>query len=285
YGRTLGLLGFGNIAQELARRAQAFGIEIVIWARRFEGDADVDLAGYGLDTASRASRITIVATPGDVAAQADILSVHVALGPETRGLVNAALLARLRPGAFFINTSRAEVVDYEALAEAVRDRGIRVGLDVYPDEPTTPTAEFSLPILRLPGVYGTHHIGASTDQAQEAVAAETVRIVRTFKETGRVPNVVNLAKTTPATCALVVRHLDRPGVLAGVLDAISEARINVQEMQNVVFEGAQAAVARIDLEIEPTADVLDRVRNSSVNILEISLIPLNNTPAFTELGE
>src|SRR5471032_2894930 len=86
YGRTLGLLGFGNIAQELARRAQAFGMDIVIWARRFEGEADVDLGGYGLDTASRASRITIAATPGDVAAQADILSVHVALGPETRGL-------------------------------------------------------------------------------------------------------------------------------------------------------------------------------------------------------
>ena len=97
-------------------------------------------------------------------------------------------------------------------------------------------------------VYGTHHIGASTGQAQEAIALETVRIVRTFKETGKVPNVVNIAKATPATCALVVRHLDRPGVLASVLDLISAARINVQEMENIVFDGAQAAVARIHLE-------------------------------------
>ncbi len=171
YGQTLGLLGFGNIAQELARRAQAFGLDLVIWARRFEGAADVDLAGFGLDPASRTSRITIVATPAEVADQADILSVHLALGPETRGLVNAELLARLRPGAFFINTARAEVVDMAALAHAIGERGIRVGLDVYPDEPASPTAEFSLPILALPGVYGTHHIGASTEQAQEAIAA------------------------------------------------------------------------------------------------------------------
>ncbi|HEV2689436.1 MAG TPA: hydroxyacid dehydrogenase, partial [Bryobacteraceae bacterium] len=121
-------------------------------------------------------------------------------------------------------------------------------------------------------VYGTHHIGASTDQAQDAIAAETVRIVKAFQETGKVPNVVNLASATPAVCALLVRHLDRPGVLASVLDAIGTARINVQEMENIVFEGAEAAVARINLEKEPSPDLLARVRASNPNILEISLI-------------
>jgi D-3-phosphoglycerate dehydrogenase len=121
-------------------------------------------------------------------------------------------------------------------------------------------------------VYGTHHIGASTEQAQEAIAAETVRIVKTFKDSGKVPNVVNLAKTTPATCSLIVRHLDRPGVLAGVLDAISAARINVQEMENIVFEGAQAAVAQINLETEPPAALLEKMRAANSDILELSLI-------------
>ena len=88
------------------------------------------------------------------------------------------------------------------------------------------------------------------------------------------PNVVNLAKATPATCAMVVRHLDRPGVLASVLDAISAAYINVQEMENVVFEGAEAAVARINLEAEPAAQLLDQIRKSNSNILEISVIRL-----------
>ena len=196
-GRTLGLLGFGSIAQEVARRAQAFGMDVVAWTRSFEGGRPVDFSVYGLEPAGRDSRITAVTSPAAVADAADILSVHVALGPGTRGLVDASLIGRLRPGAFVINTSRAEVLDHEALAAAVRERGIRVGLDVYPDEPTAGTAEYNHVLLDLPGVYGTHHIGASTDQAQEAIAAETVRIVRSFAETGQAPNVVNLKEATP----------------------------------------------------------------------------------------
>jgi D-3-phosphoglycerate dehydrogenase len=273
-GRTLGLLGFGNIAQEVARRAQAFGMDIVVWSRRFADDAGVDLGSYGLDLASRESRVTIAATPGDVAAQADILSVHVALGPETRGLVDADLLARLRPGAFLINTSRAEVVDHDALADAVRDRGIRVGLDVYPNEPTTATADFSLPLLGLPGVYGTHHIGASTEQAQEAIAAETVRIVRSFKETGRVPNVVNLARRTPATHMLVVRHRNRPGVLAHVFENLRREGINVLETENIIFEDAEAAVARINVDGAPSDAQLAEIHAGNENIISLQLVAI-----------
>jgi D-3-phosphoglycerate dehydrogenase len=274
HGRTLGLLGFGNIAQEVARRAQAFGMDVVIWSRRFEGDPGVDLGSHGLQMTSRESRVTIAATPGDVAAQADILSVHVALGPGTRGLVNADLLARLRPGAFFINTSRAEVVDHAALADAVRDRGIRVGLDVYPDEPTTGTADFRPPLLALPGVYGTHHIGASTEQAQEAIAAETVRIIRSYKETGRVPNVVNLARRTPATHMLVVRHRNRPGVLAHVFDNLRREGINVLETENIIFEDAEAAVARINVDGAPSDPQLSDIRAGNVNIISLQLVAL-----------
>ena len=120
----------------------------------------------------------------------------------------------------------------------------------------------------------THHIGASTDQAQEAIAAETVRIIRTFKETGRVPNVVNLARRTPATHTLVVRHRDRPGVLASVLDRIRAESINVQEMENIVFEGAEAAVARINLDAAPAADALDQLRAANEDILELSLLEI-----------
>ena len=274
HGRTLGLLGFGNIAQELARRGQAFGLDLLVWSRRFEDDLAVDLGAYGLDVSGRRSRVTVVATPGEVADRADILSVHVALGPETRGLVDAALLARLRPGAFFINTARAEVVDHDALAAAVGERGIRVGLDVYPDEPTAGTAEFHLPLLQEPGVYGTHHIGASTEQAQEAVAAETVRIVRSFKETGRVPNVVNLARRTPATHLLVVRHRNRPGVLAGVFEGLRADGINVLETENIIFQDAEAAVARINMDGAVSDGRLDAIRAGDENIISLQLVAL-----------
>ncbi len=274
YGATLGLLGFGNIAQELARRAQAFGLDVVIWARRFEAGGPPDLAAYGLDPASSTSRVTIAATPGEVAAQADILSVHVALAPATRGLVGAELLGRLRPGAIVINTSRAEVVDHDALAAAVRERGLRVGLDVFPDEPTTPTGEFSPPIAALPGVYGTHHIGASTEQAQEAIAAETVRIVRSYKDTGRVPNVVNLARRTKASHMLVVRHRNRPGVLAHVFEHLLSEGINVLETENVIFEEAEAAVARINTDGAPSAGLLGRIEAADANVISLQLVAL-----------
>ncbi len=274
HGRTLGLLGFGNIAQEVARRAHAFGMDIVIWSRRFEDDPGADLAAYGFETAGRRPTVEIVGTPGEVADRADVLSVHVALGPETGGLVGAALLGRLRPGASFINTSRAEVVDHDALAQVIRDRGIRVGLDVFPGEPASGTAEFDLPLLQAPGVYGTHHIGASTEQAQEAVAAETVRIIRTYKETGRVPNVVNLTHRTPATHMLVVRHRNRPGVLAHVFDVLRADGINVLETENTIFEDAEAAVARINIDGPLSAVQLESIRAGNEHIISLQLVTL-----------
>ncbi|MGA2186045.1 MAG: 3-phosphoglycerate dehydrogenase family protein [Bryobacteraceae bacterium] len=257
FGRTLGLIGLGQIGREMIPRARGFGMPVVAWSR-----------------SNSLTGVEYKASPAEVAASADIVSVHVALNPQTRGLIDAGFFDAMRPGAFFINTSRAEVVDGQALSEAVRAKGIRAGLDVFANEPSGSTGEFADEIVKQGLVYGTHHIGASTDQAQEAIAAETVRIVKTFKETGNVPNVVNLAKSTPATCALVVRHLDRPGVLASVLDAISTARINVQEMENIVFEGAEAAVARIHLEAEPAAEMLERIHASNPDVLEIGVIRL-----------
>lgn len=264
YGRTLGLLGFGNIGHEVARRAHALGMPILVWSRRFAagGELPQDVP------------IAIAKTPGDVAAACHVLSVHLALTPETRGLVNADVLNRLRPGSFFINTARGEVVDYRALETVAREKDIRVGLDVYASEPAAATGEFSDPIAKLPNVYGTHHIGASTDQAQEAIAAETVRIVRCYLETGKVPNVVNLCARTPATCRLIVRHRDRPGVLAHVFDALRGANINVQETENVIFEGAEAAVARINLDAAPSDEALAAIRRGSADVLDLHLVKI-----------
>jgi D-3-phosphoglycerate dehydrogenase len=103
---------------------------------------------------------------------------------------------------------------------------------VFANEPSGASGAFSDPLVALPNVYGTHHIGASTDQAQEAIAAETVRIIESYSTTGKVPNVVNLAKRTPATHMLVVRHRDRPGVLAHIFEHLRSGNINVQETEN-----------------------------------------------------
>ncbi len=262
YGRTLGLVGTGQIGQEVITRARAFGMRVVAWSRSLTDERAAELGVERKDS------------PEDVARESDIVSVHVALNPETRGFLGDSFFKQMREGAYFINTARGEVVDQPALVKAMRERGIRAGLDVFADEPTSSAGEFTSDIAHEPNLYGTHHIGASTDQAQEAIAAETVRIIRAFKETGKVPNVVNLAARTPATHALVVRHRDRPGVLAAVLDHIRAANINVQEMENIIFEGSEAAVARINLEAAPPSETLEQLKTSNPDIIELSLLEI-----------
>jgi D-3-phosphoglycerate dehydrogenase / 2-oxoglutarate reductase len=266
FGRTLGLLGYGNIAQEMARRAHAFGMPIVVWSRRFATGRE--------NVADEPIPMQLAKSPAEVAERCDVLSVHLALNADTRGLVNAGVLDKLKPGSYFINTARGEVVDYAALEKAVRVRDIRVGLDVFAAEPAGGTGEFKDTIAALKNVYGTHHIGASTDQAQDAIAAETVRIISSYKDTGKVPNVVNLAKKTPATHMLVVRHRDRPGVLAHVFDHLRKSDINVQETENVIFEGAQAAVARINLDGAPADALLTQISDGNSDILDLHLVTI-----------
>jgi D-3-phosphoglycerate dehydrogenase / 2-oxoglutarate reductase len=276
HGQTLGLLGLGSIGREMIRRAAGFGLQIVAWSRRYDGQdrplSEAEAAALGLE-AGRV-RVDLAPSPDEVAARCDILSVHLALAPDTRQIVDAGLLKQLKPGAMVINTSRGEIVDQEALTAAVSARGLRAGLDVFASEPAAATGEFADPIVGLPGVYGTHHIGASTNQAQEAIAAETVRIISSFKDTGRVPNVVNLARRTPATHMLVVRHRDRPGVLAHVFDHLREANLNVQETENIVFEGAAAAVARINLDGIPSPALCETIRSGNADILDVQVVAL-----------
>jgi D-3-phosphoglycerate dehydrogenase / 2-oxoglutarate reductase len=262
YGRTLGLIGLGQIGREMIARAKAFGMDITGWSRSLTPESAAEL---GI-----AYRQTIV----EVAYDCDILSVHIALAPDTRGVINDGVFDAMKPGSYLINTSRAEVVDQGALKRAVKTKGIRAGLDVFANEPEGATGDFNDEIVTFPNIYGTHHIGASTDQAQEAIAAETLRIISAFKETGKVPNVVNLADHTPATHLLVVRHLDRPGVLAYVLKEIKAANINVQRMENIVFAGAEAAVARIELDGALVPETMNLIRDGDNNIVEATLIAL-----------
>ncbi|MBI3892187.1 MAG: hydroxyacid dehydrogenase [Candidatus Wallbacteria bacterium] len=262
-GRTLGLIGVGSIGKEMIPRAKAFSLSVLARSRSL--------------TAQKAEQLGIeyAASPEVVAAEADILSVHVALNADTRGLIGEKIFAALKPGSCFINTSRAEVVDQAALERAMKQKQIRAGLDVFAGEPEGGTASFKTPLADLPGFCGTHHIGASTDQAQDAISEEVTRIVRTFHETGRVPNVVNLCRRSPAKSILVIRHLDRVGVLAHVLNELKGQGINVQEMENIVFEGAQAAIARIHLDRDPPPENLEALRKSNENVLTVTLLPLH----------
>jgi D-3-phosphoglycerate dehydrogenase len=126
-------------------------------------------------------------------------------------------------------------------------------------------------------VIGTHHIGASTDQAQQAIALECARIVGHFIACGEVLNCVNRAEASAATCILSVRHRNRPGVLASVFQVLSEQHINVEEMENVIYRGAKAASARIQLSTPPTSDDLNRIRAGCADILGLELTLLGDS--------
>lgn len=250
-GRTLAVLGVGPIGREVIVRAQALGMSVVGWSRSL---TEAQAAELGIARA---------ATPEAAAASADAVSVHLALTPETKQRIGASVFASMRPGAYFVNTSRGEVVDQDALLEACSARGIRAGLDVFASEPSAGQAPFEGAIADHPNVYGTCHIGASTDEAEEAVGEEVVRIIAAYQNAEPIPNCVNMAVRTAATHVVVVRHADRVGVLAHVLRILSEARHNVQGMENIVFSGGHAACVRVEVVGEPSAEVLRAIGESA----------------------
>lgn len=257
-GRTLAILGFGQIGKEVAHRARALGMNVRAWSRSLDAEG------------ARLAQVDHGETPEKAVDGADAVSVHLALTPETRGRVGPSVFGAMKPGAYFINTSRGEVVDQDALLAAIEDKNLRAGLDVFADEPSGGKAEFTDAIAKHPNVYGTHHIGASTVEASEAVGDEVVRIARAFLEGELIPNCVNVADQTDATHRIVVRHEDRVGVLAAVLDVLRRGELNVQEMQNVLFGGGEAAIARIEVVGEPSEETLREI-NAMEQVFDASV--------------
>jgi D-3-phosphoglycerate dehydrogenase len=262
YGRTLGLIGLGQISQEMITRAKAFGMNIIVHSRWITSET---AAALGVGKADSFE---------DLAERSDFVSVHSALTPETRGSLGESFFKAMRPGTVFVNTSRGEVVVESALVEAVKTGGIVAGLDVFENEPSGGEGVYEGPLKDLPGVYVTHHIGASTDQAQEAVAAETVRIVQEFKRTGIVPNVVNVRKAEIATHLIVVRHVDRVGVLASVLAILKDEGASIQEMENIILSGAKAAIAQISLDKELSPAGVHAIHQIS-GVFDIAQFPIS----------
>lgn len=266
HGRTLGIVGLGQIGREIAQRARAFGMHVAAWSRNLTIDGAEQLG------------LTWCETPIEVARVSDAVSINVAATAETRQLVNADFLTAMRPGAMLINTARGSVVDEAALLSAVRMRGIRAALDVFENEPPGASGTVSSPLATEPGIYLTHHVGASTEQAQVAIAHEVLRIVAAYMERGAVPNCVNrLAKST-ATHVLSIRHHNRPGVLAHVFRELADRGINVEEVENIIYHGAKATLARVHLDKAPDRGALDAIAAGNEHIIKADLTRLDGTP-------
>lgn len=260
YGKVLGIVGVGQIGSEVIKRARAFGMPVIAWSRSL--------------TPEKAEEMEIVPAESikEVASKCDILSIHLAQNADTKGIISKDILSTLKDDSTFINTSRAGIVDEDALFDELKSGRIKAGLDVFGDEPEFKQGEFSSRFQELNNVYVSHHIGASTKQAQLAVAADAVDIVRGYVQEGHVRNWLNRCEHTDAPWQLVVRHFDKPGVIANVMNELKEADINAQELTNVIFEGKKTACCTIQLDAEPSADIMKSIRTRQNEVISATLI-------------
>jgi D-3-phosphoglycerate dehydrogenase len=268
FGKVMGVVGLGEIGFAVAERAAAFGMAL----RAVRKDRD-----EAADERIRALDIELVDSLDELVATSDVVSIHLPATPETESLFDARLLGAMKEGAILLNTSRGDIVDEAALLDALETRGLRAGLDVYPSEPGSGSTDWTSPLAQHPRVVGTHHIGASTAQAQKAVADGVVEIVDAFVR-GEILNCVNLAPTRLGTHTLHVRHFDRVGVLAGVFDILRRRDLNVEQMENRVFEGRNAAVATIDVVGDVGPDLIATLEALD-DVIHVSAVPTERRPS------
>lgn len=267
HGKTLGVAGLGAVGREVIARARAFGLVPMAWSRSL--------------TAAKATELGIGFAPtlDELASRSNVVSLHLPITERTRKIVGERFFSLLPPRAIFINTARAALVDHDALRDAVKKRKLRVGLDVYVDEPKLEKEIASLLFAPAPQgdgfVYGTPHIAASTDQAQLAIATETVRVIRSFLLEGNVPNVVNVSPSSVARFQLVIRMVDRVGTFANVLNVIKRHGINVEEVTNTVFDGGGASCAKLRLVSRPSEACLAEI-HAFEEVLHVDMVPLPN---------
>jgi D-3-phosphoglycerate dehydrogenase len=266
-GKTIGIAGLGAIGRDLASRVKALGMHPVAWSRSL--------------TPARAEELGVgrAATLEELASRSDVLSVHLALTDRTRGIVSRRVFDVMPKRAIFINCARADLVDHEAMTDAVRNRGLRVGLDVVPNEPRG-KKEISPELFNLASstggfIYATPHIAASTDQAQLAIATECVRVIRSFLLEGTVPNVVNVMNLSTARFQMVIRMLDKVGTFANVLAVIKRHGINVEEVTNTVFEGGGASCAKLRVVSRPSEACMHEIR-AFEEVLHVDIVTLPN---------
>lgn len=256
-GRTLGIIGLGSIGKAVAKAAHALDMNVIAWSRSFTPEMEVDLEIGHADS------------PLEVAEKSDVVSVHVAATPETKHLCDANFFARLKDGAIFINTSRGNVVDTSALKDAIHDKGIKVALDVFENEPGSGVADFDDTEFAA-HITATPHIGASTEQASEAIADAVVDIVDHHIKTGKPLNAVNIRQDVCDCSTLVVSHFNKVGVLASVLSEIRQIGINLEEMENTIFSNGAAASATLKIDKQPPQDVIERIRAID-NVIQVFL--------------
>ncbi len=237
-GKTLGIVGYGNIGSQLSVLAEAFGMRVMYHdhtAKLPHGNAQQ------------------AASLADLLASADVVTVHVPETPDTVGMIGAAEIALMKPSAVLINNARGTVVDVDALAAALRERRILgAAVDVFPVEPKRNGDPFVSPLQGLPNVILTPHIGGSTAEAQDRIGQEVARKLAEYSDTGSTVGCVNLPQVQlpprPSGARWTHLHIDAPGILTRINSAFARRGLNIAaqyyqtdaELGYVVVESVEA---------------------------------------------
>jgi D-3-phosphoglycerate dehydrogenase len=242
-GRTLGIVGYGHIGSQLGVLAEAFGLRVVYF-----------------DIAAKLPMGNNRALPRleDVLAAADFVTLHVPETPQTRNLIGAAELTRMKPGACLLNASRGTVVQIDALADAIRRGHIGgAAVDVYPEEPESNSDGFATALRNLPNVILTPHIGGSTEEAQEAIGREVSASLIKYVNNGATTGAVNFPQIELPLIRGAHRilnvHKNVPGVLRDINRIVSDHEANI--LAQVLSTDPDIGYLIMDLEQDVSQDV------------------------------
>ncbi|WP_434048572.1 MULTISPECIES: phosphoglycerate dehydrogenase [Sorangium] len=246
-GKTIGLIGYGHIGQQLGVLAEAMGMRVVYY----------DIA-QKLPMGNNRPLPTLEA----LLAESDYVSLHVPATPETHKMIGAAELAHMRKGSYLLNASRGTVVVIPALAEALKSGHLAgAAIDVYPEEPESNSDGFHTELQKLPNVILTPHIGGSTEEAQEAIGREVSRALTQFATTGATTGAVNFPNVElpplKGTHRVLNVHRNVPGVLRDVNRIVSDVNANIDSQ--VLSTDANIGYLIMDLSQDVSAEVSRRI--------------------------
>ena len=246
-GKTLGIIGYGHIGTQLGLLAEHLGMRVVF---------------YDIETKLPLGNARQLATQDELLAEADVVSLHVPETPDTKNMMGAEQIARMKKGSFLINASRGTVVDIDALAAALESKHILgAAIDVFPVEPKGNEGDFQSPLIRFENVLLTPHIGGSTGEAQESIGREVASKLIRYSNNGSTLSAVNFPEVSlpahPGLCRILHIHRNVPGMLTRINERLSSAGINIASQYLQTNQHVGYVV--VDVENEGSAEALHEI--------------------------
>lgn len=234
-GRTLGIIGFGNVGQEMAKRALAFDMNVIVSSRTKPTPSD--------------ARIKVAENLDELLGSSDIVTLHLPSTSVSKSMVTADFLNKMKKDGVLINTSRGALIDEKALVQHLNENPqFWCGLDVFLDEPTDKKGAFTNDLAQHPRTVGTHHIGASTKQSEEAIGQEAYRMILEYKKTGIMPNCVNMSVVSTNIKVLGIKYHNTPEFFEGMFAVVAKNKVKVLEAKTEVFEKGTTGISKIKFE-------------------------------------